>query len=263
VVHPIFRHGAPELIPSFEDGVNVKPNGICIGFGTGHRRLALAGRDRDRRRRMTEEELMRTRSRRAFALSATGLFLPAAPAVLAADPAADPETERRRGRRRKHRKSKDRPKVWANDTIIKLLNASSKPLWYCYQSEFTSSWQFRLVEPGKETGWMEHVPPWKLTTNAYLHISERENIGKFYRFSCKNYEIGTPTVKIEWGSIHSLTNNFLPYEEIDKFKLREGEDATPMYGYFNVFRWSNGTEYIDDHSEEYTRFFVTVNRVWF
>jgi hypothetical protein len=214
---------------------------------------------------MTEEELMRTGSRRAFALGATGLFLPAAPAVLAAEPAADPETEGRRGRRRKHRKSKDRPNALANDTIIRFRNGANQTFGYLFGSRFHSDagWNYNIVAPGEETGWSEYVMPSKLGTTAYLYIrtgKKTDPTARYYRITCTNREIGTPYVTIEQG-YGDLTSGWITTSTIaDSVDLGEGVGMvrSDQKWTFDVLRWDNGKESIDNYDEWYTRFFVTV-----
>lgn len=206
-------------------------------------------------------DLEEIRTRRSVLAAAGGLLLPAG---LLAGTSEDADARRRAKRHRGRRPG--RPGMFANDTIIKFRNGSSQSLQYWYRSYFAENlWNFKPVAAGKETGWMEHFPVEHLTLDAILFIrtgAENDPSTRTYRIRCRNYEIGTPDVLIEYGYVDVGRDPWNVKETLaDNVNMGEGVRMvrSDEFWTFNVHRWSNGKEDLDGQDEWYTRFFVSMS----
>ena len=154
--------------------------------------------------------------------------------------------------------------MFANDTIINFRNAIHETLEIHGQSNDQNSsgrdagaytGKIVSVGAGAESGFAAGMRPMSLRTDAYLFIRHYGHKDPTYRVWCENHEIGTPDVRIAWmqGSSWQDISGERDMDENTTFEITHR-------GYrFQVHRWSNGKEPLDDYDEWYTRFFVTMS----
>jgi hypothetical protein len=201
----------------------------------------------------SESDLNEMQTRRAVLATAGGLLLPAG--LLALDGEDAEATKRAKRRRRRRRKQVG---VWANDVVVNFRNATSKTVEYAFSSTGSRT-QFVALGPDKESGFAAGMKPVDLTTDAYLFISpgvdSTDGKRQTYLVWCENHEIGTPDVRIRWfdGSDRHDISGEQDMEENSKFEIIHRGFR------FEVHRWTNGKEPLDDYDERYTRFFVTLS----
>jgi hypothetical protein len=203
----------------------------------------------------SERDLGETRTRRAMLATAGGLLLPAG--LLALDE-EDAEATKRAKRRRRRRQ----PAMIANDTVINFRNATNETVGFQFVA---NSKRFRrlTLAPGTESGFGAGVEPWGLTMLAQLKIRlpGTPPDGEYcdYSVKCQNFEYQTPEVKIVWYGSSSgavrVIRDWAPMGEDTKI------ENTSLNYRFEVHRWTNGKEPLDDYDEWYTRFYVTMSNV--
>jgi hypothetical protein len=202
----------------------------------------------------SEPDLNEPRTRRAMLATAGGLLLPAG--LLALDGEDAEATKRAKRRRRRRRKQVG---WFGNDVIINFRNATSETLQVTYLTNLPEVNPYFTVEPGKESGFAAGVKPSHLTMAMWLWIRFPGLDYNSYRVRGKNFEAATPLANITWypedvGAAFGHDISGL---------VQMGEDTTfnvAHRGYrFNIHRWRNGKEPLDDYDEWYTRFFVTLS----
>jgi hypothetical protein len=201
----------------------------------------------------SESDLNEMQTRRAVLATAGGLLLPAG--LLALDGEDAEATKQAKRRRRRRRKQVG---MFANDVIINFRNATGKSVEYSFASRGSQT-KFVALKPGKESGFANGMRPVDLKTDAYLiihpNIDATDEQNQTYIVWCENHEIGTPDVVITWyiaGDSHDISGD-RDMDENSRFEIINRGIR------FEVHRWRNGKEPLDDYDEWYTRFFVTLS----